>query len=82
MGDSDDTLDDDGEEGLRDGDDGDLDLLDIEEVPLSGELERALEAFVLIDDWDLATSRSETLGVLVDSLRELEDDAAIEEWVA
>ena len=82
MGDSDDTLDDDGEEGLRDGDDGDLDLLDIEEVPLSGELERALEAFVLIDDWDLATSRSETLDVLVDGLRELEDDAAIEEWAA
>jgi hypothetical protein len=82
VGDSDDTLDDDGEEGLPDGDDGDLDLLDIEEVPLSDELERALEAFVLIDDWDLATSRSETLDVLVDSLRELEDDAAIEEWVA
>src|SRR5207253_4367583 len=81
VGDSDDTLDDDGEEGLRDGDDGDLDLLGIEEVPLSDELERGLEAFVLIDDWDLATSRSETLDVLVDSLRELEDDAAMEEWV-
>ena len=82
MGDSDDTLDDDGEEGLGDEDDGDVDLLDIEEVPLSDELERALEAFVLIDDWDLATSRSETLDVLVDGLRELEDDAAIEEWAA
>jgi hypothetical protein len=82
VGDSDDTLDDDGEQGLRDGDDLDLDLLDIEEVPLSDELEQALEAFVLIDDWDLATSRSETLDVLVDGLRELEDDAAIEEWVA
>jgi hypothetical protein len=82
VGDSDDTLDDNGDEGLGDGDEGDLDLLDVEEVPLSGELERALEAFVLIDDWDLATSRSETLDVLVDTLRELEDDAAIEEWVA
>ncbi|HEY2665867.1 MAG TPA: hypothetical protein VGK51_03430 [Actinomycetota bacterium] len=82
MGDSDDTLDDNGEEGLGDGDDGDLDLLDVEEVPLSDALERALEAFVLIDDWDLATSRSETLDVLVDGLRELEDDAAIEGWVA
>lgn len=82
MGDSDDTLDDNGEEGIPDGDDGDLDLIEIEEVPLSDELERALEAFVLIDDWDLATSRSETLDVLVDTLRELEDDAAIEEWVA
>jgi hypothetical protein len=80
VGDSDDTLDDNGEEGLRD--DGDGDLLDVEEVPLSDELERALEAFVLIGDWDLATSRSETLDVLVDTLRELEDDAAIEEWVA
>ena len=76
------TLGDDGEEGLSDGGEGDLELLDIEEVPLSDELERGLEAFVLIDDWDLATSRSETLDVLVDSLRELEDDAAIEEWVA
>ena len=76
------TLGDDGEEGRSDGDEGDLELLDIEEVPLSDELERGLEAFVLIDDWDLATSRSETLDVLVDSLRELEDDAAIEEWVA
>jgi len=31
---------------------------------------------------DLATSRAETLDVMVDALRELEDDAAIEEWVA
>ena len=76
------TLGDDGEEGLSDGGEGDLELLDIEEVPLSDELERGLEAFVLIDDWDLATSRSETLDVLVDGLRELENDAAIEEWVA
>ena len=35
MGDSDDTLDDDGEEGLRDGDDGDLDLLDVEELEVA-----------------------------------------------
>jgi hypothetical protein len=65
-----------------DGDEGDLELLDIEEVPLSGELESGLEAFVLIEDWELATSRAETLDVMVDGLRELEDDAAIEEWVA
>jgi hypothetical protein len=65
-----------------DGDDLDLELLDIEEVPLSGELESGLEAFVLIEDWELATSRAETLDVMVDGLRELEDDAAIEEWVA
>ena len=60
----------------------DLELLDIEEVPLSDELESGLEAFVLIEDWELATSRAETLDVMVDGLRELEDDAAIEEWVA
>jgi len=59
-----------------------LDLLDVEEVPLSDELESGLESFVLIEDWDLATSRAETLDVMVDALRELEDDAAIEEWVA
>jgi hypothetical protein len=59
-----------------------VDLLDIEEVPLSDELESGLESFVLIEDWDLATSRAETLDVMVDALRELEDDAAIEEWVA
>jgi hypothetical protein len=87
VGDSDgtsgETLGDDEEEGLLDGDGGDLlDLLDVEEVPLSGELEASLEAFVLIEDWDLATSRAETLDVLVDGLRELEDDAAVEEWVA
>jgi hypothetical protein len=82
MGDSDETLGDDGEEELLDADDGDLELLDVEEVPLSDELESALEAFVLIVDWDLATSRAETLDVLVDGLRELEDDAAIEVWVA
>jgi len=59
-----------------------VDLLEIEEVPLSDELESGLESFVLIEDWDLATSRAETLDVMVDALRELEDDAAIEEWVA
>jgi hypothetical protein len=59
-----------------------VELLDIEEVPLSDELESGLESFVLIEDWDLATSRAETLDVMVDALRELEDDAAIEEWVA
>jgi hypothetical protein len=79
---SDDTLGDDEEVELLDGDNGDLDLFDIEEVPLSDELEGALEAFVLIDDWELATSRAETLDVLVDGLRELEGEAAIETWVA
>jgi hypothetical protein len=87
VGDSDDTGETSGgeEEELLDGldgDEGDLELLDIEEVPLSGELESGLEAFVLIEDWELATSRAETLDVMVDGLRELEDDAAIEEWVA
>jgi hypothetical protein len=70
-----------GDSGETLGDD-ELELLDIEEVPLSDELESGLQAFVLIDDWDLATSRAETLDVMVDGLRELEDDAAIEEWVA
>ena len=87
MGDSDETGETSGgeEEELLDGldgDEGDLELLDIEEVPLSGELESGLGAFVLIEDWELATSRAETLDVMVDGLRELEDDAAIEEWVA
>lgn len=85
MGDSDDTSTGGEEEELLDGldgDEGDLELLDIEEVPLSGELESGLGAFVLIEDWELATSRAETLDVMVDGLRELEDDAAIEEWVA
>ncbi|HEY4938206.1 MAG TPA: hypothetical protein VIJ69_04205, partial [Actinomycetota bacterium] len=84
-GDSDDTSTGGEEEELLDGldgDEGDLELLDIEEVPLSGELESGLGAFVLIEDWELATSRAETLDVMVDGLRELEDDAAIEEWVA
>jgi hypothetical protein len=85
VGDSDETgetLGDNGEQELPDDDEGGLDLFELEEIPLSDELERALEAFVLIEDWDLATSRAETLDVLVDGLRELEDDAAIEEWVA
>jgi hypothetical protein len=85
VGDSDDTSTGGEEEELLDGldgDEGDLELLDIEEVPLSGELESGLGAFVLIEDWELATSRAETLDVMVDGLRELEDDAAIEEWVA
>jgi hypothetical protein len=85
VGDSDGRLGDNEEDDLADEDGDDVDdvaILDIEEVPLSEELERTLETFVLIDDWDLATSRSETLDVLVDGLRELEDDAAIEEWVA
>ena len=85
MGNSDDTSTGGEEEELLDGldgDEGDLELLDIEEVPLSGELGSGLEAFVLIEDWELATSRAETLDVMVDGLRELEDDAAIEEWVA
>ena len=75
MGHSDDT-----DETPADGEE--VDLLEIEEVPLSDELESGLESFVLIEDWDLATSRAETLDVMVDGLRELEDDAAIEEWVA
>jgi len=74
----------------RDDDDGDeegaLDegeeLLEVEVVPLSEELEAELEAFVLIADPGLALSRAETLDILVDGLRELEDDEAIEEWVA
>jgi len=65
------------EEGLDEGEE----LLEVE-VPLSEDLEAELEAFVLIDDPDLAQSRAETLDVLVDGLRELEDDEAIEEWVA
>ena len=75
MGHSDDT-----DETPADGEE--VDLLEIEEVPLSDELESGLESFVLIEDWDLATSRAETLDVMVDALRELEDDAAIEEWAA
>jgi hypothetical protein len=67
---------------LDDVDEVDLELLEIEEVALSEELESGLESFVLIDDWDLATSRAETLDVMVDALRELEDDAEIEQWVA
>lgn len=57
-------------------------IIEIEEVPLSDELEAALEAFVLIEDWDLAVSRAETLDVLVDGLRELEDDDGVEQWIA
>ena len=53
-----------------------------EEVPLSPELLAELEGFVLIEDWDLAVSRAETLDILADGLRELEDDTATEEWVA
>jgi hypothetical protein len=68
------------DETPADGEEGEL--LDIEEVPLSDELESGLESFVLIEDWDLATSRAETLDVMVDALRELEDDDAIDEWVA
>src|ERR1700737_3512148 len=39
--------------------DDDVELLDIEEVPVSEELESGLEAFVLIDAGDLATPRGE-----------------------
>ena len=53
-----------------------------EEVPLSPELLAELESFVLIEDWDLAVSRAETLDILADGLQELEDDTATEEWVA
>ena len=53
-----------------------------EEVPLSPELLAELEGFVLVEDWDLAVSRAETLDILADGLRELEDDTATEEWVA
>lgn len=85
--DSDDTLGGDEDEEELDGDADDLDedeieLVEVEDVPLSDELERALDTFILIDNWDLAVSRSETLDVLVDGLRELEDDEALEEWVA
>ncbi len=59
-----------------------VEILEVDEVPLSDQLERALDTFVLIDDWDLAVSRAETLDVLVDGLRELEDDEEIEQWVA
>ena len=65
------------EEGLGEGDE----LLEVA-VPLSDDLEAELEAFVLIADAGLALSRAETLDILVDGLRELEDDDAIEEWVA
>ena len=65
------------EGGLDEGDE----LLEVE-VPLSEDLEAELEAFVLIADATLALSRAETLDILVDGLRELEDDDAIEEWVA
>ncbi|HYR63905.1 MAG TPA: hypothetical protein VET24_14905 [Actinomycetota bacterium] len=80
--DSDNTFGDDDEE--PDGDEVvlEVEILEVDEVPLSDQLERALDTFVLIDDWDLAVSRAETLDVLVDGLRELEDDEEIEQWVA
>lgn len=63
-------------------DDDELDDLDDIGVPLSEGLERELAAFVLIGDADLAVSRAETLDLMVDALRELEEDEAIEEWVS
>lgn len=54
---------------------------DEQEVPVTAELEEALEAFVLIPDWDLAISRAETFDYVVESLRDLEDDDALESWV-
>lgn len=82
MGDSDGTLGNGEDEEFLDEEDGDVELLDIIEIPLSDELERHLETFVLIADWDLSTSRAETLDVLVDGLRELEDETETEEWAA
>jgi hypothetical protein len=73
-----------GEEEDDDLDDDELDE-DLEEelepVPVSEALEAELEAFVLIENWELAVSRAETLDFLVDSLRELEDEDAVDEWV-
>ena len=80
MDDIDETLD--GEDIVSEGGDDVEVILEIEEVPLSDELEAALEAFVLIEDWDLAVSRAETLDVLVDGLRELEDGDGVDQWVA
>lgn len=51
------------------------------DVPVSAEVEEALEAFVLIPDWDLALSRAETFDYVVETLRDLEDDDALEAWV-
>ncbi|HWD09647.1 MAG TPA: hypothetical protein VHA57_11205 [Actinomycetota bacterium] len=69
-------------------DDGDLeddDEIDEEgdelEVPVSEELETQLQGFVIIENWELAISRAETLDFLVDNLRELEDEDAVDEWV-
>lgn len=69
-------------------DDGDLeddDEIDEEgdelEVPVSEELETQLQSFVIIENWELAISRAETLDFLVDNLRELEDEDAVDEWV-
>lgn len=51
------------------------------EVPVSEDLERQLQSFVLIDNWELAISRAETLDFLIDNLRELEDEDSVDEWV-
>lgn len=56
--------------------------LDDEGVPLSDDLEAVLAEFVLIADVDLSISRAETLDLMVDALRELEEDEAVVEWVA
>ncbi|HEU5003778.1 MAG TPA: hypothetical protein VFW71_13530 [Actinomycetota bacterium] len=81
-GDDDETLEEELDEDLEDdedeGEDWEGDELD---VPVTAELEEALEAFVLIADWDLALSRAETFDFVVESLRDLEDDDALEGWV-
>lgn len=51
------------------------------EVPVSEELEVRLQNFVIIENWELAISRAETLDFLIDNLRELEDEDAVGEWV-
>jgi hypothetical protein len=54
----------------------------VNDVVLSPELLAELEAFVLIESWDLALSRAETLEFLADTLQDLEDDTGVEDWVA
>jgi hypothetical protein len=73
-----------GEEEDDELDDDELDVEleeELEPVPVSEALEAELEAFVLIENWELAVSRAETLDFLVDSLRELEDEDAVDQWI-
>ncbi|HLI57424.1 MAG TPA: hypothetical protein VKY26_10400 [Actinomycetota bacterium] len=69
------------EDELEDDDELDEEGDELAEVPVSEELEAQLQTFVIIDNWELAISRAETLDFLVDNLRELEDEDAVDEWV-